>query len=98
MWFRGEGIGHRVTREWDEFLQREGRKLPPDDEDIGLEVQSEDLGGEPEWEVGVGMGDGTDINGHNWELKMRSDDANTTRQEHGYGIPEWVTGVGTMWV
>ena len=34
MRFRGGGIGHKVTREWDEFLQREGRELPPDDEDV----------------------------------------------------------------
>ena len=60
MRFRGGGIGHRVTREWDEFLQHEGREPPPDDEDIGLEVQSEDSEDEPEWEVGVGTGDGMD--------------------------------------
>ena len=40
-----------------------GRKPPPDDEDIGLEVQSEDSEDEPEWEVGVGTGDGMDEEG-----------------------------------
>ena len=42
MRFRG-GIGHKVTHEWDEFLQREGCEPLPDDEDIGIELQSEDL-------------------------------------------------------
>ena len=62
MRFRGGGVGHKVTREWDEFLQREGREPPPDDEDIGIESQSEDSGDELEWEVGV-TGDGIDEEG-----------------------------------
>ena len=60
MRFRGGGIGHKVTREWDEFLQREGREPPPDDEDIDIELQSEDSEDELEREVGVGTGDGMD--------------------------------------
>ena len=62
MRFRGGGVGHKVTRKWDEFLQREGHEPPLDDEDIGIESQSEDLGDELEWEVGV-TGDGIDEEG-----------------------------------
>ena len=60
MRFRGGGIGHRVTREWDEFLQREGRKPPLENEDVNNELQPEDPedGDEPEWDDGIGMGEG----------------------------------------
>ena len=33
MRFRGGGIGHKVTRDWDELLQQEGRHGPPEDSD-----------------------------------------------------------------
>ena len=62
MRFRG-GIGHKVTCEWDEFLQHKGHEPLPDDEDIGIKLQSEDLEDELEWEVGVGTGDGMDDEG-----------------------------------
>ena len=72
MRFRGGGIGHKVTCKWDEFLQHKGRKLPPDDEDICIEVQTKDSEDELEWEVGDGMDDGMDEEGDelgNPELK-----------------------------
>ena len=52
MRFRGGGIGHKVTREWDEFLQREGRKPPPNDEDVEpIDLQPEDSESELEDEI-----------------------------------------------
>jgi hypothetical protein len=65
MHFRGGGIGHRVTREWDGFLQHEGRKPPLENEDVSNELQPEDFedGDEPEWDDGIGMneeGEGLD--------------------------------------
>ena len=36
MRFRGGGIGHTVTREWDEFLRNDGA-TPSNDEDMGVE-------------------------------------------------------------
>lgn len=30
MRFRGGGIGHKITRDWDEFLQQEGHSIPQD--------------------------------------------------------------------
>lgn len=60
MRFRGGGIGHKVTREWDDFLQREGCDPPLDDhdEDIVDNVESEDSADELEEEIEIEMGDG----------------------------------------
>ena len=63
MHFRGGGIGHKVTHEWDEFLQHKGHEAPLDDEDVGNNLKSEDLEGklaQDELEVGD---DGTDGEG-----------------------------------
>jgi len=63
MHFRGGGIGHKVTHEWDEFLQCEGHEPPLDDEDIGdADLQSEDSEDELEWDIEVRVG-GTDGGG-----------------------------------
>ena len=83
MRFRGGGIGHRVTRDWDEFLQREGRKPPPENEDVSneLQPQAEDLedGDEPEWDDRIGMDegmgeDGELINSKSDESEVEEDD------------------------
>jgi hypothetical protein len=58
MRFRGGGIGHKVTREWDEILQREGRDPPLDDEDVVDDLESEDSADELEEDIGIEMGDG----------------------------------------
>ena len=60
MRFRGGGIGHRVTREWDDFLQHEGCKPPLEKEDVSNELQPEDSedGDKPEWDNRIGMGEG----------------------------------------
>ena len=60
MWFRGGGIGHKVTREWDELLQCEGHDPPLDDEDIvdNLKSEDHDLADELEEEIGIGESDG----------------------------------------
>jgi len=66
MRFRGGGVGHMVTREWDELLQREGREAPLDDENVGNDLKSEDSDDELAWDVGVGTqapGDGMDEEG-----------------------------------
>ena len=43
MRFRGGGVGHRITRDWDELLQQEGRCDPPEDSsDEDSELDSED--------------------------------------------------------
>ena len=44
MHFRGGGIGHKVTHEWDEFLQCKGHEVPLDDEDVGNDLESGGLG------------------------------------------------------
>ncbi|KAH7890138.1 hypothetical protein F5I97DRAFT_1924654 [Phlebopus sp. FC_14] len=46
MRFQGGGIGHKVTRDWDKFLQREGRKAPNDSED---EMNSFRMEGKGTW-------------------------------------------------
>lgn len=48
MRFRGGGIGHKITREWDEFLQRDGAPdqqdtAASDDEDLDIEGAEGDL-------------------------------------------------------
>ena len=52
MRFRGGGVGHKVTREWDEHLQREGRMLPA--ADLGDESDSSQP---QDVEVGIGESD-----------------------------------------
>ncbi|KIJ60802.1 hypothetical protein HYDPIDRAFT_116648 [Hydnomerulius pinastri MD-312] len=47
MRLRGGGIGHKATRDWDDFLQREGRKPQDgealqDEEDVDVEMQEGD--------------------------------------------------------
>ncbi|KAF8546686.1 hypothetical protein OG21DRAFT_1501891 [Imleria badia] len=44
MRFRGGGVGHKITRDWDKLLQREGRHNPPseDSSDEGSSSDSED--------------------------------------------------------
>ena len=49
-----------MTREWDEFLQHKGCNAPPDNEDVSGDLQPEDLEDEPEWDIGVGTGEGMD--------------------------------------
>jgi hypothetical protein len=40
MRFRGGGIGHKMTRDWDEFLQRDG---VPSKEDVVASEDTEDV-------------------------------------------------------
>jgi hypothetical protein len=43
MRFRGGGVGHQVTREWDEFLRHDGAVVSvDDDEDLEFEVGDDD--------------------------------------------------------
>ena len=60
MWFRGGGIGHKVTREWDELFQCKEHDPPLDDEDIinNLKSEDHDSADELEEEIGIGEGDG----------------------------------------
>ena len=37
MRFPSGGIGHKVTQDWDEFLQKEGQHGPPKDSDVSNE-------------------------------------------------------------
>jgi hypothetical protein len=55
MRFRGGGIGHKITREWDEFLQSDGAPNQQDAaandyEDLDMESAEEDLDMESEEE------------------------------------------------
>jgi hypothetical protein len=43
MCFHGGGVGHQVTREWDEFLQHDGAVVSvDDDEHLAFEVGDDD--------------------------------------------------------
>lgn len=57
MHFRGGGSGHKVTCEWDEFLQHEECKPPPSNEDLrSNDLQPEDIESEdkiqPDGQIG----------------------------------------------
>lgn len=75
MCFRGGGIGHKVTREWDEFLQHKGCDLPLDDEDIDNDLGSENSGDEPEEEIKIGKGDGADEAERDEIMNSKSDES-----------------------
>jgi hypothetical protein len=51
MRFRGGGIGHVATRDWDEYLQREGRTFIPQDDVDSMPSDSENDGEEDEDEL-----------------------------------------------
>lgn len=51
MRFRGGGVGHKPTRDWDEFLQREGREVRQDFDSRG-EEEEEVLSEEEENDAG----------------------------------------------
>jgi hypothetical protein len=58
MRFRGGGIGHKMTRDWDEFLQRDG---VPSKEDVVANEDIEDVeveGGEGDHDMGFEDSDG----------------------------------------
>ncbi|KAG1864616.1 hypothetical protein C8R48DRAFT_656144 [Suillus tomentosus] len=43
MRFRGGGVGHKVTREWDEFLRNDGAVPSHEEEDVQLDPEESDM-------------------------------------------------------
>ena len=106
MWFRGGGIGHKVTWEWDELLQRKGCDPPLDDEDIvdDLESKDHDLADKLEEEIGIGEGDGIGKERDgviHFESDKREDEEDNVivadeGEELDKEIYDMVTGMGTF--
>jgi hypothetical protein len=42
MRYRGGGVGHKVTRTWDEFLQSDGARIAEEEEDLVVEEQEDE--------------------------------------------------------
>ena len=75
MQFRGGGIGHKVTWEWDGFLQCKGCDPPLDNEDIVNDLESEDSKSADELkEIGIEMGDGIGEEREDSELDESEDE------------------------
>ena len=83
MHFQGGGIGHRVTCEWDDFLQHKGCKLPLENEDGSNKLQPEDLedGDKPEWDDRIGMGEGMGKEGEDLTNSKLDSDKSKSKED-----------------